>query len=251
MAEYKRFIAPTLEEARRDMIRVLGVNAYILETRKVVKKRFMGFKKDTFIEIKAGKLNNIPSFTKKSQSGIEREKAAEKKPGGLSFAQEAVSGRSSLENQDRLDQVRDLIAKRFNSEKGQQQKENSGLQREPAHTDAFTSSGKTGDSTEVRYSSQQNKGLDLEIVSESAGERTGLRGFLEEYEFEGDLLRSILEKTSLNARDFGKSPMEKERLAKEIAGLFRYSGDLKIYASNPNLILLVGPTGVGKTHDSR
>ena len=68
--------------------------------------------------------------------------------------------------------------------------------------------------------------------------------FLREREFSESFCDFIAKKI----KTFDPKAFEdKKKLALAVSHVYTYSGDVKMYYSNPNLIFFVGPTGVGKT----
>lgn len=70
------------------------------------------------------------------------------------------------------------------------------------------------------------------------------RDFLRRYEFSDDFIEAI--------RDLNISGAEEDDeflslIAEAAVSCFSFSGDVKIYATNPNAVFFIGPTGVGKT----
>ena len=231
MAEYRRFIAPTLEEAKREMIKEMGTKAYIVKTNKIVKKSFWGFKKDHFVEIQAGKLTKrFLGFENKSQhSLINKDK-------NLSFLEEVVRNQkpttspksiNGFSREQSLENAKRLIAQKYLSQ--------------PPPIASLPSRQK-----QVHTIKQQYDASNDQFQNSSVDEITNnvVANFLKEWEFEKSFIEII-------SKDYtGELPSSQDgkiELADFVASHFKYAGKIKNYASSPNIILFLGATGIGKT----
>ena len=236
MAEYKRFIAPTLEEARREMIREMGAHAYIVKTNKIVKKSFWGFKKEYLVEIQAGKFTKqLLGFENKSLNSIT------KKEKNLAFLEEITRMKSSpssnettngYSREQSLENAKKIIAQKYLSQK----KSNSSLLRTNKK-----SQNKMPLIKEKNISS--NYLFEIDKTSEIKN-NNDLVGFLREWEFDRKFIEIINKEYDGKSINSSSGKME---LADFIVNYFNYSGKIKNYASSPNIILLLGATGIGKT----
>ncbi len=240
--EYKRFVAKNFEEAKKKMIMTLGINAYILKRNDIVKSKFFGLKKERFVEIQAGILDNL-AYKKtnhylpfKSQENLIK---TNKKINSNDFLQEMLEGYENREKdlfnktyfQERskkLSQLQEMIAVK---------KENFGRQKKESNfilnQDEFLEKKES-----IKKEKKDNL-LDTIQVKKS-----NVFNFLIERDFSKKFAFEISQKMDLNDVSFKEN---KKKLASFISHQYEYMRDVKIYSANPNILFFVGPTGVGKT----
>ena len=261
MAEYRRFIAPTLEEAKREMIKEMGTKAYIVKNNRIVKKRLWGLKKDYFVEIQAGKLNGRALDFKNKP----KPRSLKKPDANLSFLEEIANPSTTSpppakgsNRQQSLEKVQKLITEKYLSQKepsahgkpsprlrsgtggGPAAYKKSSLTYVPSDLPLMEAEVGSASPASSRYSGEKGGG----IAAEDKLGNKELTSFLKEWEFDDNFIEMI-------CRDYsGPRPNSvegKTQLADFIAGCFKYSGKIKHYASSPNIALFVGVTGIGKT----
>ena len=249
MAEYRRFIASTFEEARKEMLRQMGSQAYIVKQNEIIKRSFFGFKKDRLVEIQAGKLSK-PPFHFRDQA---RQVPLQKK--NTAFLEEVVkthfTANGAESNRDRIiDRMKRLI-----TEKHFIQKEASAR----ASEESFPPRVRRGRATRkaedgqlfLELKERREKKRGDRVFREKRGVETEQKNglicpvtdFLFERGFEADFIRWVEENYPGNP---GEENFQKE-LAFFISSAFRYTSRVKHYASSPNVVIFIGPTGIGKT----
>ena len=251
MAEYRRFIASSLSEAKRKMLKEMGLSAYIVKTRKITRKSFLGFKKTHLVEIQAGKMSDkTKDLTEKKGSralpGMSLS-LKEKQRTHRAFFDGPIDRGTGGEANDGLERIKKLINEKYLKTSGKTQQkpiqEKEKLEeaeiKQPLSASSFIhrtpSNGAYFPDSQMKAANAEKMGSD---------QITGVKNFLKDKEFSSDFADWIASRH----QSIDPSAKEYQRvLARSIASQFKFTGPVKLFASNPNIILMVGPTGVGKT----
>ncbi len=240
--EYRTFIAPTYEEARKQMIRELGTQAYVVQKNDHVKKSWLGLKREKFVELKAGLVTEAQAHFSKTSKGLKSNSSPVTYP--------PVSEEFELEPEraEKLNQLKQLIRdKKANpvaskaERAGHHPRDLMELIEAAPRLDPYSPKPYALTGTDSSVGVKTKKPVNYYEEEPAAA---SVIDFLVEKEFQIDFAKTLARKSKLESIT---SDDEKFLLAKTIAKSFRYVDGLKTYATNPNVIFIIGPTGVGKT----
>ena len=242
MAEYRRFIASSLAEAKQEMIKKMGVNAYIVKTQKITKKSMFGLKKTHLVEIQAGKMGERTKKLGKPLEPSNPKRAASKRgfqvsKNNVSFLEESLKTEGS--RKESIEKIKELVSQKYTPHVlplPSKVEEN--------HLDKLSKKEMAMNAAAVLEPDSLPSKLSPPSLEISDKGKATFSSFLEDREFSNDFINWVA------SRHRGPDPDSKdgkENLADFIASQFRYAGAVKVYASNPNIVVLVGPTGIGKT----
>ena len=255
---YKRFVAKSFDEAKKKMLLEFGTKGYILKRCDVVKKRFLGLKREKYVEIQAGRSEDkkVILEEKKSmkQGLVEFESKASLQANN--FLEEMISNqerRDGLMNSRYLKERERKINKlqQAINEKKRNNMENIFLEKTKSvdflqkqtfedhfgRDDVLLKNSKEESISENETLSKNNSSREKELCFK-------VYDFLIEREFSDYFARNICKDLEI---DDVVTEEDKSYLSEMVSSKMLYSGDVKNYAANPNLIFFVGPTGVGKT----
>jgi flagellar biosynthesis protein FlhF len=217
----------------------MGSQAYIVQKNPRVRTSWFGLKRESFVELKAGLLTDpnqppapvkMPKPPKKLQSE------------DLYFDEET-------DREDKLNQLKQLIADKKSAPSRQMSSERSG--RHPRDLESLLDTAPMIESWHqspalpaYRHPLASSPLVRNSLAVEEGKASQSVIDFLVEKEFQPELAKLAAQKSKLTSVH---NEDEKFILAKTLAGFFKYADGLKIYATNPNVIFLIGPTGVGKT----
>ena len=217
--EYRRFIAPTRAEAREQVLRELGTNAYVVDENVVIKRSFFGIIKKKHYEIKAGRSTKSPVNIKPIEPPLKNRSFLEEAVKANELAETIKKTKTNHQRQKRVNNLIELIKEKSNTEK----------------------ISDTEHSQEKRFTAKNEPSF---VSNNSPYKLLGLMNFLEEKEFDKDFSQLIYSKFK---QDWQGTTEDKSYLSRLISEQFSFKSEINTYSSTPNIVLLIGATGIGKT----
>ena len=266
--EYKRFVASTCEEARKEVFRDLGVNAYIIKQNDIVKSRFFGLVKKKFVEIYATKkTHDSPSLkaSKRNKLPISPKHARTTKGLSESFFESEIPQKSTKMKQlaetfinqkylEHRDETFRALRERRKKKDSLSYLNGYDLHVANSHVEGMQTWDSQTKSSPLHHSKHLTEKKEETSLSDASSEATPsnpinpINSIVYEFLIEKDFSNSFASLISRKCKELDvKTEEQKQKIAKIISTCFSYAGDIKIYYSNPNLLFFVGPTGVGKT----
>ena len=230
--EYRRFIAPTRAVARKQLFRELGTNAYIVEEKVVTKRSFFGISKKTHYEITAGRPTKTPADIRtikpylKNRSFLEEAVKSDKSLGTIT----TKKSKKNPERQKKVSNLIDLIKEKSNTKQQ--------LILDTEHSQA------KDNSLDFQKEGFATKNNTLFVNNNPLNKSLKLMNFLEEKEFDKDFSQLIYSKFK---QDWQGTIKDKSYLSRLISEQFSFNSEINTYSTTPNIILLIGSTGIGKT----
>lgn len=235
MPKYKRYIAPSVAEAKRQMVQEMGTRAHIVKINKKEKKSFFGLRKEVFFEVLAGLFDESKLGKKEEEEPI----ALEKKP-PLGFLEAVIKNQEELEASRQSDEAERMkkmekLAQTIRSKKASMSMEQNAApeSREPS----------VKEQNRPRIEIEPANRLERETAVQTKA-RDGVYSFLEDMDFHSSFIESL----DCDIKNFDPlSTEDQKQVANAIVRKLRFSDEIAIYATTPNIVFVVGPTGVGKT----
>lgn len=240
--EYRKYKAKTFQEAKLKMMLDVGNQAYIVSQKKVTEGGILGFFGKPMIEITAGIMEpgSVKPQTKSNNKEVNYESRLDpdfQRPNPVKQSQQQAFNHSNEnpgqnENEElrnELNEIKSLIGK-IVSEKNA----------------AFLDSP-------VLSNSQENNNLPEENLNKNLNENEKTKEFikmlLKDEDFDEDFIDIVCSLSSVEEflrkeKDLGKI---KTYIKQEIARIVETSSGIELENGQTNVIVVVGPTGVGKT----
>lgn len=234
MAEYRRFIAKTLNEAKKKMLQEMGDNAYIVKISKISKKSLLGLKNEDFVEIQAGRLDKDAKTYRATDFSKETLQGPRINVGDNQVKQKSFEASSFVEDDTKESKIK-ILAEVISTKN----KELAGNSEILSHKNAYAVE-KELDRRLYEIQEEVKKKVDTEKDAQTKK----ISGFLLEKDFSKDFSDYVAETYN---QVFNETSSSKADLAGHVASLFRYAKKPKLYESAPNMVILIGLTGVGKT----
>jgi flagellar biosynthesis protein FlhF len=235
--QVEKITAPTMALALKEVKRLLGSEAVILNTRTLVAKRWFGLKKNEFVEVTAGKGMNVPARKPASISKAPVERSVAPVASGVGGARGAYAENSKL-------------VAAANSQAASSQAPGKALLDTPA----------AGSVAIMNFAGELTglKGMVAQLVHEVRSRTTPqVPDELHEYylelvkaEVSDELATDIIRRVQQagRAEQLANAVWVRERIIEQVEKLVPIAGPIvRKKATGPHIVALIGPTGVGKT----